>query len=90
MTPSSPSATARTAAASVTIENTTSEAAATARGDRAQRMPDLISGCGLVLAAVEAGDRVPGRDEPRHDARPHGAEPDKPDVHSCLAVKRET
>src|SRR6266516_3334584 len=39
MMPSPPSATARTAAASVTIENTTSEAAATARGVGARRMP---------------------------------------------------
>jgi hypothetical protein len=47
MMPSSPSATARTAAASVTIENTISDAAAASRGVAAKRMPALISGSAL-------------------------------------------
>src|SRR5262245_41936698 len=48
MMPSGPSAISRTAAASVTIENTMSEAAATARGLSAKRIPALISGSALV------------------------------------------
>src|SRR6266508_2946617 len=47
MMPSSPSATACTAAASVTIENTISAPLAAARGESAHRMPDLISGSAL-------------------------------------------
>ncbi len=47
MMPSGPSATARTAGASVTIENTISEAAAASRAVAAKRMPDLISGSAL-------------------------------------------
>src|SRR6516162_6483971 len=49
MMPSPPSATARTAAASVTIENTTSEAAATARGVGASRMPAAINDSAFCL-----------------------------------------
>ena len=47
MMPSSPSATARTALASVTMENTISASAAAARGVGAQRMPASISGAAL-------------------------------------------
>ena len=43
-TPFSPSATLRTAAPSVTIENVTSEAAATAAGVAADRIPFSTSG----------------------------------------------
>src|SRR5262245_65402451 len=43
--PSGPRATARTAAASVTIENTISDCSATARGVAANFMPAVISGC---------------------------------------------
>src|SRR5260370_185599 len=49
MMPAPPSATARTAAASVTIENTTSEAAATARGVGPSRMPAAINGSAFCL-----------------------------------------
>src|SRR5260370_25174229 len=49
MMPSPLSATTRTAAASVTIENTTSEAAATARGVGASRMPAAIKGSAFCL-----------------------------------------
>ena len=45
--PSGPSATAFTAAESVTIENTISDAAATARGVSAHFMPAAISGSAL-------------------------------------------
>ena len=45
--PSGPSATALTAAESVTIENTISEASATARGVAANAMPAAISGSAL-------------------------------------------
>src|SRR5215813_14138721 len=48
MMPSGPSAMSRTAAASVTIENTMSEVDATARGLSAKRMPTLISGSALA------------------------------------------
>ena len=48
MMPSGPSAIPRTAAASVTIENTMSEAAATARGLSAKCMPAWISGSALA------------------------------------------
>src|SRR5262245_51327419 len=48
MIPSGPSAMSRTAAASVTIENTMSEVDATARGLSAKRMPTLISGSALA------------------------------------------
>src|SRR5262249_48022647 len=48
MMPSGPSAMSRTAAASVTIENTMSEVDATARGLSAKRMPALISGSALA------------------------------------------
>ena len=47
--PSAPSATDLTAAASVTIENTRSAAAAAARGVAAKRMPAWISGSALSL-----------------------------------------
>src|SRR5262245_35213052 len=47
--PSLPSATALTAGASVTTENTISEAAATARGVGASRMPEATSGSLLLL-----------------------------------------
>src|ERR1044071_9719290 len=46
-TPSGPSATARTAAPSVTIENTISDFSAAARGVSAQAMPAAISGAAL-------------------------------------------
>src|SRR3954466_5626304 len=49
MMPSAPSATDLTAAASVTIENTMSAAAAAARGVGAKRIPALISGSALSL-----------------------------------------
>src|SRR5262245_24811478 len=49
MMPSAPSATDRTAAASVTIENTISAAAAAARGVGAKRMPAAISGSAFCL-----------------------------------------
>ena len=45
--PSGPSATALTAAELVTIENTISEASATAFGEPAQCMPPAISGSAL-------------------------------------------
>src|SRR6266511_1747940 len=45
MMPSGPSATSLTAAASVTIENTISDALAAARGVSAKRMPALINAC---------------------------------------------
>src|SRR5262245_43846514 len=49
MTPSAPSATDRTAAASVTIEKTISAAAAAARGVGAKRMPAAMSGPAFCL-----------------------------------------
>src|SRR2546430_300908 len=49
MMPSSPSAIAFTAAASVTIENTTSEPAATARGVSARRIPRAMRGSAFCL-----------------------------------------
>src|SRR5262245_14685187 len=49
MTPSAPSATDRTAAASVTIEKTISAAAAAARGVGAKRMPAAMSGSAFSL-----------------------------------------
>ena len=45
--PSGPSATAFTALASVTMENTSSDCSATARGVSAQGMPALMSGSAL-------------------------------------------
>jgi hypothetical protein len=54
--PSAPSATDRTAAASVTIENTTSAVSATARGVAAHRMPPSISGSALSLLRWGARD----------------------------------
>ncbi len=85
MMPSSPSATALTAAASVTIENTISEAAAAARGRRRQVHAGLDQRLGLSLAPVQASDRVSRRHQPRDDAHAHGAEPDEADVHSCTS-----
>ena len=87
MMPSAPSATDLTAAASVTIENTMSAAAAAARGCRRKAHPGLDQRLGLVLAAVPAGDRVAGRHEPGDDACAHGAEPDETDVHSFTSQR---
>ena len=85
MMPSSPSATARTAAPSVTQENTISERAATSRGVSANGHAHFDSGFGLVLVAVPAGDGVPGGDQARHDALAHHAEADKSEVHGYSA-----
>ena len=86
MMPSSPSATERTAAPSVTQENTISAAAATARGVSAKRMPGLDQRLGLVPAAVPAGDGVTGRHQPGHDAWPMTPSPTKSEVHSFHLV----
>src|SRR5262249_29545609 len=53
MMPSPPSATALTAAASVTIENTTSAPAAAARGVGAKRIPAAMSGSAFALLRVQ-------------------------------------
>src|SRR6516162_4622230 len=90
MMPSPPSATARTAAASVTIENTTSEAWATARGVGASRMPAATNGsafCLLLLAAVPARHRVARGHEPWDDAGAHGAQPNETDVHASTSQR---
>src|SRR6266699_3545468 len=87
MTPSPPSATARTAAASVTIENTTSEAAATARGVGARRMPAAINGSALFLLRFQPVTAWARGHEPRDNAGAHGAQPDETDVHAFTSQR---
>jgi hypothetical protein len=58
-TPSGPSATARTAAASVTMENTISDCSATARGVSPNRMPASISACALSRERFQPVTRCP-------------------------------
>ena len=82
--PSGPSATALTAAESVTIENTISEASATARGVGRERHAGGDQRLGLVPRPVPAGDLVSGRHQPGHDQCAHGAKADKSDVHVAL------
>ena len=86
--PSGPSATACTAAASVTMVNTISDSSATARGVSAQRMPAAIRSVGLVARPVPAGDGVPGIHQAGHDQLSHRAEPDESDVHASPRVYR--
>src|SRR5262249_16994967 len=105
MMPSPPSATALTAAASVTIENTTSapprgragadrEPAVRARRGRARARRIAHAGgderLGLRLAAVPTRNRVAGGHKPGDDAGTHRTEPNETDIHACdLARSRK-
>src|SRR4029077_17550374 len=92
-TPLSPSATARTAAPSVTIENTISDFSATARGLSAHVIPSSISGAALSRerfqpvtrcpAAIRRGTiSAPPPHQARDDPPPHRAETDEAEVHA--------
>src|SRR5262245_6964833 len=83
MMPSAPSATDRTAAASVTIENTISAAAAAARGVSTKRMPAAISGSAFSLLRFQPVTACPAAMSRGTMPLPMAPSPTKPmSIHS--------